>query len=180
VLIAFVVNASDPLNAPLTYTVQNLPAGAFDANTHQFQWTPTFTQAGGYDVTFKADNGVNFALCAVHLQITDRVPGAPSINCPGQKQVAERVDLGFNVTATDPNGLPVTFSLISPRGCDHHARGRVPLAAHLDAGRQLHAAHPGGEPAELESLRRPRHRDRPAVHAAGLACPGNQVTAELH
>jgi hypothetical protein len=84
VLVAFGLTASDPANAPLTYTVQNLPAGAtFDANARQFSWIPSFTQAGVYDVTFKADNGAKFALCAVHFQITDRLPAGRSSTVPG-------------------------------------------------------------------------------------------------
>ncbi len=69
-LLRFVVQAVDPDNDVICYSVGDLPAGAaFDPDTHRFAWSPSYNQAGNYTVTFLA---------------TDR--GTPSLT--GQLQVA--------------------------------------------------------------------------------------------
>ncbi|HUU70620.1 MAG TPA: LamG-like jellyroll fold domain-containing protein, partial [Planctomycetota bacterium] len=51
----FQVPAAAPDGAPITYSVPNLPPGAsFNGATRVFSWTPSFSQAGRYDVTFTA------------------------------------------------------------------------------------------------------------------------------
>ena len=56
--LTFGVEATDPDGDPLTYTASDLPAGAsFDPATRQFSWTPDYTQAGEYTVTFTASDG---------------------------------------------------------------------------------------------------------------------------
>jgi hypothetical protein len=54
--LAFSVSAIDPDDV-VTYSATDLPAGAsLDASTGAFTWTPTYDQAGTYDVTFKAED----------------------------------------------------------------------------------------------------------------------------
>jgi enterochelin esterase-like enzyme len=56
--LAFTVEATDFDGDPLTYSASGLPAGArFDPTTRQFSWTPDYTQAGEYTVTFTASDG---------------------------------------------------------------------------------------------------------------------------
>ena len=56
--LTFSVEATDLDDDPLTYTVGDMPAGAtFDLATRQFSWTPDYTQAGTYTVTFTASDG---------------------------------------------------------------------------------------------------------------------------
>ena len=56
--LTFGVEAVDPDGDAVTYTASDLPAGAtFDPATKQFTWTPDYTQAGEYTVTFKASDG---------------------------------------------------------------------------------------------------------------------------
>jgi uncharacterized protein (TIGR03437 family) len=56
--LVFDVSANDGLPAPVVITATNLPDGATfpgsATNTGQFRWTPSFTQAGSYVVSFKA------------------------------------------------------------------------------------------------------------------------------
>ena len=55
--LTFSVNATDPEGSTITYSADNLPAGAaFNGNT--FTWTPTYDQAGTYNVTFNASDGL--------------------------------------------------------------------------------------------------------------------------
>jgi len=58
-LLNFITSASDPDSDPLTYSVNNLPPGAsFDPDTQEFNWTPTYEQAGVYsDVQFVVSDG---------------------------------------------------------------------------------------------------------------------------
>jgi enterochelin esterase-like enzyme len=56
--VSFGVEATDPDGDALTYSVSGLPAGAsFDPATRQFSWTPSYAQAGSYEVTFTASDG---------------------------------------------------------------------------------------------------------------------------
>jgi hypothetical protein len=56
--LTFGVSATDPDGDALTYSASGLPAGAsFDPATQQFSWTPSYTQAGTYTVTFTASDG---------------------------------------------------------------------------------------------------------------------------
>ena len=56
--LSFGVAATDFDDDPLTYSASGLPAGAsFDPATRQFSWTPDYTQAGVYTVTFTASDG---------------------------------------------------------------------------------------------------------------------------
>ncbi len=59
--LSFGVEATDPDGDALAYSASNLPAGAsFDAETQQFSWTPGYTQAGEYTVTFTASDGTHY------------------------------------------------------------------------------------------------------------------------
>jgi hypothetical protein len=56
--LSFGVEATDPDGDALTYSASGLPAGAsFDPVTREFSWTPDYTQAGTYTVTFTASDG---------------------------------------------------------------------------------------------------------------------------
>ena len=56
--LTFGVEATDVDEDPLTYSASGLPAGAtFDPATRQFSWTPGYTQAGEYTVTFTVTDG---------------------------------------------------------------------------------------------------------------------------
>lgn len=56
--LTFTVEATDPDGDELTYSASGLPAGAsFDPVTRTFSWTPDYTQAGEYTVTFTASDG---------------------------------------------------------------------------------------------------------------------------
>ncbi|MFH1782743.1 MAG: S8 family serine peptidase [Candidatus Omnitrophota bacterium] len=54
----FTLTASDSDNDPLTFSAENLPEGAvFNPSTQEFSWTPTESQIGDHEVTFKVSDG---------------------------------------------------------------------------------------------------------------------------
>jgi hypothetical protein len=81
-LITFTVTASDPDDAIISFTASPLPPGAtFSTNaTHTsgtFAWTPTFSQAGTYNVTFLASNSLSgTATTAITVQDVCQPPVA--------------------------------------------------------------------------------------------------------
>jgi len=71
--LTFTVSATDPDGDPLTYSAQNLPTGAvFSSNT--FTWTPTYDQAGSYQVTFIASDGQTTNSQTVTINVIDCTP----------------------------------------------------------------------------------------------------------
>ncbi len=54
----FTVSATDPDGDSVTYEAAPLPSGAvFNTNSGAFNWTPSYSQAGTYEVIFKARDG---------------------------------------------------------------------------------------------------------------------------
>jgi hypothetical protein len=72
-LLSFAVTATDPDGTIPTLSTSELHAGAaFTDNgdgTGQFEWTPGYTQAGIYTVTFTASDGVDNAAEAVEITV---------------------------------------------------------------------------------------------------------------
>ena len=108
-----------PLEGPVAtvaYTVSGLPAGAtFDLVTGQFAWTPGFTSAGTYRVTFRATDtgdgtGVSRSTDAVATLVVTDVNRAPALLGITNKTVARGQAIDVPVQATDPDGEPLTIT----------------------------------------------------------------------
>jgi PKD repeat protein len=107
-LLTFNVDATDPDEDTVTYTAQGLPTGAqFTGQT--FTWTPDHTQAGTYQVTFIASDGMDQDSQTISVIITN-TNRAPVLAPIANKFVAEASTLTFTVNATDPDGDTVTYS----------------------------------------------------------------------
>ncbi len=111
-LLTFTVTATDPDGTSgLTFSAASLPAGAiFNAATQVFSWTPTYTQAGQYEVTFTVSDGTLSDSKPGRIQVlnTDRPPVIATI-----PTVVATVDLPVSFTAhvTDPDNDWTTCSL---------------------------------------------------------------------
>lgn len=124
VLLQFVVTATDADGTiPILSTSTPLPGTAIfvdSANgTGVFEWTPTFTDAGTYNVTFFAtDADVPTDIDSEQVVITivdagNQPPVLTAIATP--QQVAEGGALNIPITASDPDGtLPVLTALNLP------------------------------------------------------------------
>jgi hypothetical protein len=109
----FPVTASDPDGGPPQLTAEPLPDGAgFTDNgdgSGAFDWTPDFTQAGAYGITFYAtdDSGaVDFEAITVTVNNVNRPPDLDSI---GDKTTLAGDLLSFAVTGYDADGDAVTL-----------------------------------------------------------------------
>jgi hypothetical protein len=83
-LLTFLVSATDPdPGSILTYFTTNLPIGAsFDTSIRTFMWTPTFTQAGTYTVTFTVSDGTTTDSEDVVITVNEvKPPWASTCDC---------------------------------------------------------------------------------------------------
>ncbi|MEZ0208577.1 MAG: tandem-95 repeat protein, partial [Candidatus Paceibacterota bacterium] len=109
--LAFIVSATDADLDTLTYTVANLPSGAtFSTSTGEFSWTPLYSQAGNYSVTFGAGDGFATTTEIVPIDVGD-VNTTPNLGLIGNKSGDEMTAINFTVSATDLDGDTVTYEL---------------------------------------------------------------------
>ncbi len=118
--VSFTVTASGgTIGQTFTLSASNLPAGAtFPAATNSgnsvsqtFNWTPTFAQAGTYDITFTAQRGATPVSKVTRIIVTN-VCRPPVLTQPSTPvNVPEGQAISFTVTATDPDtGETLTLS----------------------------------------------------------------------
>jgi len=71
----FVVEATDVDSEDLDYSAGGLPDGSvFDGASAAFAWTPSFTQAGGYEVEFHASDGELADIAEVSITVINVTP----------------------------------------------------------------------------------------------------------
>jgi hypothetical protein len=100
--VRFQLQASDPEGAPLYYSSRFLPGGSFlDHNTGEFEWTPSFTQAGTYRIPFSVGDGTSAASVTTTITVLN-VNGQPVFDQLGEWQVREGQTLYFRAFAFDP------------------------------------------------------------------------------
>jgi len=106
--LSFSVNATDADGDTIIHSVENLPSGAAFASP--FSWTPGYDQAGTYQVTFIAGDGQ--AQDSETITITvNNANRAPVLSAIGNKSVYATDLLTFTVSATDPDGDAITYSV---------------------------------------------------------------------
>jgi uncharacterized membrane protein YphA (DoxX/SURF4 family) len=113
-LLSFSVTATDPDGDAISaLTAAPLPAGAtFTPNGTKtagtYSWTPSFTQAGLYNVTFTASNALSgTATTAITISNVNR---APVLNPIAAISVAQGATATRTLVASDPDGDAVTLS----------------------------------------------------------------------
>ncbi|WP_177245655.1 S-layer homology domain-containing protein [Paenibacillus sp. BC26] len=74
--LVFTIHAADKNGDSLTYSAENLPAGAsFNASSRVFSWTPTDSQSGAYTVTFNVTDGTSTVSENVLITVLNRPAG---------------------------------------------------------------------------------------------------------
>ncbi|MDM7973446.1 MAG: Ig-like domain-containing protein, partial [candidate division Zixibacteria bacterium] len=111
----FGVSASDADATIPVLSTSALPTGAtFTDNldgTGSFAWTPDFTQASEYSVTFYAADAVTADIDSEIVSITvNNVNQEPVLAAIGPRSVAENANLNFGVSASDADGQALTLT----------------------------------------------------------------------
>jgi PKD repeat protein len=108
-LLTLTVSATDPDGDTVAYSASGLPTGAsFSGQT--FSWTPGYSQAGNYEVTFIASDGKAQDSETVTITVNN-VNQPPVLASIGNKSVSENSAMSFSVSATDPDGDAITYSV---------------------------------------------------------------------
>ena len=114
-LLTFGVSATDADGDNVTLSMSGGPAGASFAdngdNTGTFTWTPSFTQAGTFTVTFTGNDG-NGGISSTSTVITvNNVNRPPTADAGGPYTGVVGVAVNFDGTgSTDPDGQALTFA----------------------------------------------------------------------
>jgi len=122
--VAITVGAYDPYNVPFTFSIVNQPTngsvsiemahvdfGAGDLSNPVFVYTPNASYAGLDSFTYTATNDQGFVgnTSTITINIPTQIPVASSFNV----STDVNVDVDFTMNGNDPNGLPLTYSVIS-------------------------------------------------------------------
>jgi len=101
----FRIHASDPDLDSIILNTLNVPLNAAFVDSGNgagsFTFTPDFTQAGVYDVTFIASDGVLADSEVVEITVTEFGNHAPELDSIGPQAVVEGDTLEFRIHATD-------------------------------------------------------------------------------
>ncbi|MEW6100680.1 MAG: putative Ig domain-containing protein [Candidatus Omnitrophota bacterium] len=121
--LAFTLSATDADGDTLTYSADTLPAGAtLDPALGRFSFTPDYTQAGTYNVTFSVRDAQGGSDSESITITVNNINQAPMLSFIGDKSVNEGEPLSFVVTATDPDGDTITYSASNlPSGANFNA-----------------------------------------------------------
>ena len=109
----FTVTGSDPDGDPYTISISatDLPPG-YTFNGSVFDWTPSYTDAGVYSVTFLISDGDKTDIETISITVFN-VNRAPVLDLVGDKTTDENLNLNFTVTASDPDNDALIFDLIN-------------------------------------------------------------------
>ncbi|TAL15933.1 tandem-95 repeat protein [bacterium] len=135
--LSFTLAATDPDGDTLAYGAEGLPAGAtLNASTGDFGWTPGYSDAGSYDITFTISDGTLEDSETVTITVAN-VNRAPVLGFIGPIIVFENAILELTLEATDPDGDEVAFSAsgLPPRASFNPSTGEISWApVYSDAG----------------------------------------------
>ncbi len=114
--LTFTYAATDPDGDPLTFSLVNPPANAsIDANTGVFTFTPDYDQEGSYDIVVQVTDGDLTTTSTTSVVVVTNTNRPPFFTAEmPNSTVAEGDTLTFTYAATDPDGDPLTFSLVNP------------------------------------------------------------------
>ena len=113
--INFKILASDFENDSLAFTASNLPQGSSFVNG-DFNWIPSYVQAGTYSITFTASDGVLTDSETINIFVTN-TNRAPILSSVGNKIISENQTLSLTLSASDSDGDSLTYSALNlPNG----------------------------------------------------------------
>jgi len=122
--VAITVGAYDPYNVPFTFSIVDQPTngtvniemysvdfGAGSLSNPVFTYVPNAGTAGIDTFTYTAtnDNGVVGNTATVTVTVPSQIPFVSSYSVSTDMNTP----IDFNLSGTDPNGLPITYSVVS-------------------------------------------------------------------
>jgi hypothetical protein len=108
-LLTFGIGATDADSDPITYSATGLPSGA-SLSGRTFNWTPAYSQAGSYNVTFTASDGQAQDSETIIITVAN-VNRPPVLTSIGSLSVNVGSALDFTLSATDPDGDSLSYSV---------------------------------------------------------------------
>ncbi len=132
-LLTFTLSATDADGDTITYSATGLPTGA-TLSGRTFTWTPGYTQAGTYDLTFVAGDGTDqdSEIATVTVNNVNRAPVLAAID---NQSINEGSLLSFSLSATDADGDGVTYTASSlPAGSAFAGSTFAWVAGYTQAG----------------------------------------------
>ena len=123
----FTLSGTDDDGDALTYSADNLPAGAsFNPTSGLFAWTPDYTQEGAYSVYFTVNDGVDVSNTQTVNITVENVNRLPVLNAIPAQTVDEGSPISVTLSGSDLDGESLTYS-----------SGNLPTGAVLNASTGL-------------------------------------------
>jgi hypothetical protein len=97
----------------LTFALVSGPTGATLGGDGSFSWTPTYDQAGVYDIYVSLTDGIETVYDTCQVTVTDANRAPNFVNTLSDTTIAELEAFTFQYTAFDPDGDLLTFALQS-------------------------------------------------------------------
>lgn len=107
-LLSFSVSANDPDNDNLFFSAEGLPVGAILDNK-LFSWTPTFVQAGQYNVKFNVSDGESEDFETITITIKN-VNQPPILGEIGNQEISAGQELSLEIVAYDSDNDALVYS----------------------------------------------------------------------
>ncbi len=116
------IGSDEDTDNTLTYSADNLPAGAsLNSSSGEVTWKPTYTQAGDYTITFKLSDGKETVSQTAEIKVNN-VNRAPKISGSSSETVEVGSAVQVSFSGSDPDGDDLTFECGNlPSGADFDA-----------------------------------------------------------
>ncbi len=108
--IIFSLSAFQTEGLPLTFSMENLPAGAIFVK-QVFSWTPSYNQSGRYLLSAVVSDGLGGEDRKIIIVTVNNVNRSPAFLDMSDKSSSENQLITFSVTAVDPDGDILTYSV---------------------------------------------------------------------
>lgn len=123
---SYAVVATDPDGDTITYSLRVAPAGMTLSAAGVISWTPTYIQAGTHIVTVRVTDAKSFYTDHAFVVTVADVEQPPTITSTPPSFCLIGTTYSYQVTATDPGGLPLTYSFdTAPAGMTVSSTGLI-------------------------------------------------------
>ncbi|MCF6270935.1 MAG: Ig-like domain-containing protein [Melioribacteraceae bacterium] len=111
--LTYLYTGNDPDNDSLTFALVSGPGGAILDAGGDFAWTPTYDEAGEYEVIVSLTDGMDTVYDTTQITVTESNRNPYFTNTLPDTTIVELETLDYLYTGVDPDDDPLTFSLDS-------------------------------------------------------------------